>query len=197
MAKRILRTKLCDMLGIEYPIILAGMAGIAGPQLVAAVSNAGGMGVLGVSGFTAEQLQDWIRKTKTLTDKPFGVDLLLPAMRESGTRETFKAELPAEHVTMINKWKEELGVPDAKARGQSILTIETVKKKVEVIMEEGVAAFACGLGTPEWVVPQLHGGGIKVISLVGNIKQARRVAERGTDIVVAQGHEAVVLGRST
>ncbi|MEE9400650.1 MAG: nitronate monooxygenase, partial [Dehalococcoidia bacterium] len=46
MAENVLRTKLCDMLGIEYPIFLAGMGGVCGPTIVAAVSNAGGLGVL-------------------------------------------------------------------------------------------------------------------------------------------------------
>ncbi len=54
MAKRILRTKLCDILGIEYPIIQAGMGPIACPALAAAASNAGGLGVLGATGLTAE-----------------------------------------------------------------------------------------------------------------------------------------------
>ena len=73
MNKKTLRTRLCDILGIEYPIILAGMGGVSGPTLTATVSNAGGLGVLGAAGLNADQLRDWIRKTKDLTDKPFGV----------------------------------------------------------------------------------------------------------------------------
>src|SRR5512137_111294 len=85
MGKRILRTKLCDMLGIEYPILSAGMGPAligektgAPVELVVAVSEAGGLGVLGGSGFTVDELRDAIRQIKSLTDKPFGVDLLLP-----------------------------------------------------------------------------------------------------------------------
>jgi len=192
MAKRTLHTKLCDLLGIEYPIILAGMNFIAGPKLTAAVSNAGGLGVLGATGLPSERLRDWIRETKSLTDKPFGVDLLLPAMPQSGRTEAFTLELPAEHITFVNELKKKLGVPDVKIarEGNLSLTIDELSKAVRVILEEGVAVFAAGLGTPEWVIPEMHARGIKVISLVGNVKNARRVAERGADIVVAQGHEA-------
>ena len=85
MAKRMMRTKLCDMLGIEYPILSAGMgptligenAG-APVELVVAVSEAGGLGVLGGSGYTVDELQQAIREIKKQTDKPYGVDLLLP-----------------------------------------------------------------------------------------------------------------------
>ena len=84
MARPTLRTEFCDRVGIEYPIILAGMGPVAGTgapvatgELVAAVSNAGGLGVLGGVAYSPEQLRAEIRKIKSLTDKPFGVDLLL------------------------------------------------------------------------------------------------------------------------
>ena len=127
-AKAILRTKLCDFLEIEYPIILAGMYGVSGPELAAAVSNAGGMGVLGATMLSAEEVRSWIRKTKSLTNKPFGVDLLVGAMPEAGTRETFKVEFPPEHVSFINRMKEELRIPDVKAPPiWERLTMEEVK----------------------------------------------------------------------
>src|SRR4030066_2543753 len=83
MGRKILKTKLCDMLGIEYPILSAGM----GPpligettgapvELVVAVSEAGGVGVLGGAGFTVDGLREAIREIKTKTKKPYGVDLL-------------------------------------------------------------------------------------------------------------------------
>ncbi|MBM3670604.1 MAG: nitronate monooxygenase [Actinobacteria bacterium] len=71
-----LRTRLTDMLGIEHPVMLAGMGGVSYHRLVAAVSEAGGFGCLGAGAMTSEQMVDEIRKTKDLTDKPFGVDLL-------------------------------------------------------------------------------------------------------------------------
>ena len=73
-----LRTPLCDLLGIEHPVVLAGMGGVSMHRLVAAVSNAGGLGVIGGATLGAEQLREEIHKTRALTDKPFAVDLLAP-----------------------------------------------------------------------------------------------------------------------
>jgi enoyl-[acyl-carrier protein] reductase II len=72
-----IRTPLTERLGITYPIIQAGMGGVARAELVPAVSNAGGLGVIGAGFMSPAQLREEIRKVKDLTDKPFGVDLLL------------------------------------------------------------------------------------------------------------------------
>jgi enoyl-[acyl-carrier protein] reductase II len=71
-----LRTPICDLLGIEHPILLAGMGGVAYAELCAAVSNAGGFGTLGMAGRSQSEIRDEIKKVRDLTDKPFGVDLL-------------------------------------------------------------------------------------------------------------------------
>lgn len=73
-----LHTPICDYFGIEYPIFLAGMGGVSTAPLVAAVSNAGGLGIIGGATMDAEHLRDEIRQTRDLTDKPFAVDLLAP-----------------------------------------------------------------------------------------------------------------------
>jgi enoyl-[acyl-carrier protein] reductase II len=71
-----LKTPLCRMLGVEHPILLAGMGGVSYAELAAAVSNAGGYGVLGMAGTSPDFIRAQMRQVKTLTDKPFGVDLL-------------------------------------------------------------------------------------------------------------------------
>ncbi len=71
-----IRTPICDLLGIEHPILLAGMGGVAYAELCAAVSNAGGFGTLGMAGRSQSEIREEIRKVRDLTDKPFGVDLL-------------------------------------------------------------------------------------------------------------------------
>jgi enoyl-[acyl-carrier protein] reductase II len=71
-----LHTKLCDLLGVKHPVMLAGMGGVSYAEVVAAVSNAGGFGTLGMAGRTPDFIRDEMRKVKALTDKPFGVDLL-------------------------------------------------------------------------------------------------------------------------
>jgi nitronate monooxygenase len=72
-----LRTPLCDLLGVEYPILCAGMASGAGPELAAAVSNAGGFGVLGGSGIEPGRLGSLLARTRELTDRPFGANLIV------------------------------------------------------------------------------------------------------------------------
>ena len=69
--------KLNEMFGIKYPIIQGGMANIATGEFAAAISNAGGLGLIGAGGMSAEDLRENIRKCKTLTDKPFGVNIML------------------------------------------------------------------------------------------------------------------------
>jgi enoyl-[acyl-carrier protein] reductase II len=73
-----LHTPICDYFGIEYAIFLAGMGGVSTAPLVAAVSNAGGLGVIGAATMDAEMLRDQIHQTRDLTDRPFAVDLLAP-----------------------------------------------------------------------------------------------------------------------
>jgi nitronate monooxygenase len=192
-----LRTQLCNILDIEYPIILAGMGGVCGPTLVAAVSNAGGLGVLGAAGLNAGQLRDWIRKTRALTSRPFGVDLLFPKLDLPPISGTFslsdlKAFLPAEDLAFMDGLKQEIGIPDVEIPPLEIESdfLTGAQSLIDVVLEEQVPVFASGLGNPEAIVPRAHAQGMKVIGLVGNVRSARRVASAGADIIVAQGHEA-------
>jgi nitronate monooxygenase len=87
-----LKTTPCRQLGGEYPLFSAGMeGGMAGPELVAAVSNAGAWGVLGMGGLPAPYIRQQIQQTRTLTNKPFGVNILLPIL-QAGKIETCLAE---------------------------------------------------------------------------------------------------------
>ena len=72
-----LKTEICDLFRIEYPVIQGGMAWVSTAPLVAAVSNAGGLGIIGCGGMEPNMLEAQIRETRTLTDKPFGINLLL------------------------------------------------------------------------------------------------------------------------
>ncbi|MFV0643544.1 MAG: NAD(P)H-dependent flavin oxidoreductase [Sphingomonadaceae bacterium] len=80
-----MKTSITDLFGIDYPILNAGMGRVALPDMVAAVSNAGGLGVLGAGSSPPEQTREWIREIRTLTDKPFGANapLALPNGREN------------------------------------------------------------------------------------------------------------------
>jgi len=207
VGRPVLRTKLCDMLGIEYPILSAGMGpSLVGEKtgapvgLVAAVSNAGGLGVLGASGFTLDELRDAIREIKTKTDKPFGVDLLLPsqivsqgdAVAEGPTQvplsEILKT-LPKAHYDWIQKIKKEMELPDTDAVVRLDSTTVRPHAAIKICIEERVPLFCSGLGNPGFMVPDAHAAGVMVLGIAGNTKNARRIAQSGADLVVAQGHE--------
>jgi NAD(P)H-dependent flavin oxidoreductase YrpB (nitropropane dioxygenase family) len=206
MARKILRTKLCDMLGIEYPILSAGMGPTligentgAPVELVVAVSEAGGLGVLGGSGFTVEELREAIREIKAKTDKPYGVDLLLPrrfATRGLGMEGVEKLplsqvleSLPEAHLEWFKKVKEEMGLPDTDVMLKLNTTTMRPKESIEVCIEEKVPLFCAGLGNPGFMVEEAHAVGMKVLGITGNTKNARRIAGSGVDLLVAQGHE--------
>jgi nitronate monooxygenase len=204
MAKRILRTKLCDMLGIEYPILSAGMGPTligektgAPVELVVAVSEAGGLGVLGGSGFTVEELRDAIRKIRAQTDRPFGVDLLLPkkvappaadGAKEMPLSEVLK-KIPEPHREWIKKVRAELGLSQVDVMIKLNSTTNRPKESIQVCIDEKVPLFCAGLGNPGFMVEEAHSAGMKVLGITGNAKNARRMAESGVDFIVAQGHE--------
>ena len=89
-----LQTPLCSQLGIAYPIFSVGMGPVAGPELAAAVSNAGGCGVLGGVFLPASDLRQAIHQLRTLTDKPFGVNLILPLLQEEQIEACLAEQVP-------------------------------------------------------------------------------------------------------
>jgi NAD(P)H-dependent flavin oxidoreductase YrpB (nitropropane dioxygenase family) len=207
MGRRVLKTKLCDMLGIEYPILSAGMgptligekAG-APVELVVAVSEAGGLGVLGGSGYTVDELQQAIREIKKQTDKPYGVDLLLPKFLDfkGGLGKTGATELslnevlktiPPAHQEWIKKIKQEMELSDVDIKVRRNTTTMFPKESIRVCIEERVPLFCAGLGNPGFMVPEAHTAGMKVLGITGNAKNAKRMADSGIDLLVAQGHE--------
>ena len=141
--------------------MLAGMAGVSGPNLVAAVSNAGGIGTLGAIGMNPEQLRDCIRSTRALTSKPIGVDLLLPKVGGN-----------------------------ARATNKDY-TGGQLNGLVSVMLEEKVELFVCAVGLPpRWVVDKLHANGTVVMNMIGSPKHVKGCIRSGVDIVCAQGTEA-------
>jgi enoyl-[acyl-carrier protein] reductase II len=154
-----LKTPVCDLLGIEKPVVQAGMGFVARSELAAAVSNAGALGIIGAAFLTLDELREEIRKTRDLTDKPFGVDILFATYGRPSSD------------PIIEEFTDD------------------VRKQIDIVFEENVPVLASGLGNPAPVVPLAHELGIKVISLVGNTKNAKRVANGGVDVIVAQGHD--------
>jgi len=192
--EKALKTRICDMLGIEYPILLAGMGASSGPTLAAAVSNAGGLGVLGATGLSPDEVRQWIAKTKSLTDKPFGLDIILP--HELGSPmslpENIKDILPPEHVAFVEDLMKELELPPPRLEPEgfwSRISMDVVKKVVRICIDESLALFASGLGNPGWIIPEARKIGMRVTGCVGNTKNALRLRESGVDFLVVQGSD--------
>jgi enoyl-[acyl-carrier protein] reductase II len=140
-----LRTPLCDLLGIEFPIIQAGMSRFTSAELVAAVSNAGGLGSLGCDLRSVDDITMQLARTRELTSRPFAVNHLLLTLNEKAFSLTLHA-------------------------------------RPTIISLAG--------SDPGDLVKRAHDAGILVIHQVHTVQQARQAAERGVDVIIAQGSEA-------
>merc|ERR1711939_825645 len=158
-----LNTPLTKLLGIKYPIMLAGMARTSGGPLAAAVSNAGGIGTIGGLGYTPKQLQEIIDDLKSnLADPslPFGVDLALPQVGGSARKTNHDY-----------------------THGQ-------LDELIEVTIRNGAKLFVSAVGVPPArTIKRLHEAGILVMNMVGAPKHAEKALRAGVDIVCAQGTE--------
>lgn len=153
------KTKICELLGIEYPIISASMAWINSAEFVAAVSNANGMGTLGPNGGqttltrdpveTAERVRNQIKKIRSLTDKPFAVN--------------FAIGMGKDRVYSNNC--------------------------VRVGIEERIPVAIVSEGSASVYTDMLHKAGIKVIHVIHTVKHAKSAAARGVDAVITSGTE--------
>ena len=204
-----LKSHICEILGIEYPILLAGMGGASVPALAAAVSNAGGLGVLGAAACSPDQLRSWICQTRELTDKPFGVDTLLPASVRRGSAPQSGA-VPENPMALLGEYqqfthdfmeREDLpevdaamsmraaGAPEMGKGGPQLFSREFFEAQMEVVVEEKVPVYAAGLGNPGPWMDRLHSNGTKVMAVIGKVKHAQQVVDSGIDMIVAQGHD--------
>ncbi|MFL2639797.1 MAG: NAD(P)H-dependent flavin oxidoreductase [Dehalococcoidia bacterium] len=200
-----LRTPLCDLLGMEYPIFLAGMA-VGGIQetaptpikLVAAVSNAGGLGVLGDSFRTLDEMDEGIKELKKLTNgRPYGVDFLLPATRADVTatsnQEVFEQILKdyPGHVAVMKEIIKQEGLEEADVSEGEPMSTDLLKRKIEVVLDNKVPVFAAATGEPpEWFTDRGHQMGMQFIGMCGAVRHAERQVAANVDIITAQGTEA-------
>ena len=139
-----LRTPVCDLLGIQHPVVQAAIWPATAPEL-AAVSNAGGLGSLGAVFTSAESLERQITRVRELTTRPFAVNHVVPLLDEDAFALTLEAR---------------------------------------------PAVISLALGDPGDLVDRAHAAGTKVIHQVHTVGQARQAAERGVDVIIAQGSEA-------
>ncbi|KAF3388879.1 putative nitronate monooxygenase [Penicillium rolfsii] len=160
---QIIRTPITDLLKINHPVLLAGMNVAAGPKLAAAVTNAGGLGVIGGVGYTPEMLREQVAELKSyLKDKnaPFGVDLLLPQVGGNARKTNYD------------------------------YTKGKLNELVDIIIESGAKLFVSAVGVPpKAVVEKLHGAGILCMNMIGHPKHVQKALDVGVDIICAQGGE--------
>ena len=183
-----LRTPICKILNIRYPIIQAGMSGFTTPELVAAVSNAGGLGILGAARMSPEQTIDAIRKVKKLTSNPFGVNLLLAPPEKGGNQNIDQVQQ-----FFNDKFRHELNIP-SKTEKDIILLPSKFLEQLKIILEEKIHVISFAMGNlPTQLVEQIHSlssSSSKIMSMVTTVQEALDVARNGADIIVAQGAEA-------
>jgi NAD(P)H-dependent flavin oxidoreductase YrpB (nitropropane dioxygenase family) len=189
------RTSLCDLLGIEHPIV--GFS--PSEHVAAAVSRAGGFGVLGAVRFNdpaeLDQALDWM--DAHTAGHPYGVDVVMPArVPTEGVPEDLNQLIPAEHKRFVDQTLLKLGVPplpaDAQAADGVLGWLHSVaRQQVEVALAHPARLIANALGPPPPdVISRAHERGMLVAALAGTAGHARRHVAGGVDIVVAQGYEA-------
>lgn len=159
----LVQTPLTDMLGIKHPVLLAGMNAVSGPNLAAAVSNCGGLGVVGGVGYTPTMLRKVLTELKeklATPDTKFGVDLLLPQVGGSAR-------------------KTNVDYTDGK-----------LPELIDIIIEFKAALFVSAVGVPpKWAVDKLHAAGIVVMNMIGSVKHVKKCLDAGVDLICAQGTE--------
>jgi NAD(P)H-dependent flavin oxidoreductase YrpB (nitropropane dioxygenase family) len=156
-------TPLTTLLGIQHPILLAGMARTSGGALAAAVSNAGGLGVIGGFQYTPDQLREIIAEMKanfSRPDLPFGVDLALPQVGGNARKTNHD------------------------------YTHGKLDELIDITIESGARLFVSAVGVPPpHVIKRLHDAGILVMNMVGHPKHAVKALDLGVDIICPQGGE--------
>ncbi|SEQ64421.1 NAD(P)H-dependent flavin oxidoreductase [Piscibacillus halophilus] len=178
-----LQNELCDMLGIKYPIIQAGMAGgSTTPELVAEVSEFGGLGTLGAAYMDPEAIRTAVREIKSRTAEPFGVNVFSFSGPNELTFESGK-------VDALNQVHGKLGIDPVERVDYTWRN--PVMEQVEVLFEEKVPIISTAFGVlPKELVERAKAEGVILITMVTNVEEAIEAEQAGVDIIVAQGSEA-------
>ncbi|MCZ7528503.1 MAG: nitronate monooxygenase family protein [Acidimicrobiia bacterium] len=202
-----MHNELCESLGIEFPIFAFTHC----RDVAAAVSRAGGMGVLGALAFSPEQLEielSWI--DEHVDGKPYGVDVVMPVKsldRDAGLHdakdlaEQLRAMISPDHWDYVGKILADHGIPDEAEEepdddsplGRGVLgwTEATGTPLIDIALGHPIKLLASALGPPPAeAIDQAHAQGVTVAALVGRVEQAVRDVQQGVDVVIAQGYEA-------
>ncbi len=186
----VLGKRLSEALGIEAPIVQSGMAGVAVPGLVAAVSNAGGLGVMAALGAKPDALRESIRQIRQATDKPFGVNIWLHSdVRTSPDPAAISDDVVRGSQAVLNHFRPRFDLPVTFERPAPARDL--VNDALTVMIEERVPVFSAGLGIPEAdLVERFHRAGTKVLSMVATLSDGVSAVANGVDAIAAQGTES-------
>ncbi|MCX5374675.1 nitronate monooxygenase family protein [Streptomyces sp. NBC_00015] len=190
-----MQTELSNQLGVEHAVF--GFTPF--PAVAAAISRAGGFGVLGAVRYTApDDLKrdlDWIEAH--VDGKPYGLDVVMPAKKVEGVTEAdVEAMIPAAHRQFVQETLAKYGVPElaeGEASGWRITgwMEQVARSQLDVAFDYPIRLLANALGSPPAdIVARAHEQGVLVAALAGSARHARKHQEGGIDIVVAQGYEA-------
>jgi NAD(P)H-dependent flavin oxidoreductase YrpB (nitropropane dioxygenase family) len=189
-----MRTPLCETFGIEVPIF----AFTPSEHVAAAVSRAGGLGVLGCVRFNdAEELDKTLDWMDDNTDgKPYGVDVVMPMkVPTEGKSVDLKEMIPPEHLSFVERTLQQLGIPplpEGEGREGVLGWLHSMARShVDVALQHRPVLIANALGTPpNDVIEQCQAAGLKVAALAGAPSHAVSHVANGVDIIIAQGYEA-------
>lgn len=195
-----MKNRMCDMFGIELPIFAFSHC----RDVVSAVTNAGGMGVLGALYFTPEELEIELAWIDDHVDGcPYGVDIVMPASSAANNLEgvedlagELEKMIPDGHRAFVEKLLADHDVPPWPDDSGTLKTLigwtdENARSHVDISFDHPIRLLVNALGPPpKDIVDLAHEKGVKVAALVGRVDQALTQKERGVDIIVAQGHEA-------
>ncbi|MFI1358289.1 nitronate monooxygenase [Streptomyces sp. NPDC020898] len=196
-----MQTDVTENLGIELPLFAFSHC----RDVVAAITKAGGMGVLGAAWMTPEELDmsiEWLERE--VGGKPFGVDLVFPgtAMDDEKSPEEYLASIPDRYLAFVKDMLDGGGLGDLTAEDRDAYMVENARKmamtnkksrdQLDVTLARGSVSLIVGaLGvTPDWVVKAAHARNVQVGALVGTARHAAKQREAGVDLIVAQGTEA-------
>lgn len=183
MPLRPARTALCERLGIELPIVQAPMAGgWTTPALVAAVANAGGLGMLAAARITAAQLGEQIDAVRAATDRPFGVNFLL-APPDAAPRDAAAMQ------RVLDEGRAELGLPPGRATPPA-LPPSPLQQQIDLVCAAHIPIVSFAMGDPAPFVGRLKATGCFVIAMATTVDDALRLEAAGIDAIVAQGADA-------
>jgi nitronate monooxygenase len=182
--------RLTEAIGIEAPVLQSGMGGVAGPELAAAVSNAGGLGTVAALNLAPDAVRRAIVEMRERTDRPFGVNIWLHQdVRNPPDPAGVADDVVRGSQAVLNEFRPRFDLEPTLERPPP--SPDLVDAAIEVMIDERVPVFSAGVGVPEAdLVERFHRVGSRVASMVATTEDARAAVANGVDVVIAQGSES-------